>query len=233
MTDVRPEAVFIKEGTQAALLDSLKFDENGKLETTATLEAQSVDVTVGDVDLTGDSLTAINTIKDDVATTKSILSSTDMNSGIGKSIYNAMTGGMFNSFWMPIYGSVQSIHGVLNGVLNAIYNRMTKKGTVSTALSDISVTTTSSIIDCTNYNAVLISTLITGTGTWNVKLQGKFTEDGTFMDMYDNNGNLLSYGNLSTSAIRLFTSVPDYIQIVATEITDGATLTVEVQPINV
>ena len=176
MTDVRPEAVFIKEGTQAALLDSLSFDENGKLETTAMLEANTVDVTVGDVDLTGDSLAALQSVD-----TKTYA----------------------------------------------------KKGTVTIAHNAITVTTTSTTISTVGYNAVLISTLITGTGTWNVKLQGKFTEDGTFMDMYDNNGNLLSYGNLSTSAIRLFTSVPDYIQIVATEITDGATLTVEVQPINV
>ena len=63
MTDVRPEAVFIKEGVEAAIIDSLSLDENGKLETTAVLEAQSVDVTVGDVDLTGDSILALESIK--------------------------------------------------------------------------------------------------------------------------------------------------------------------------
>lgn len=59
MTEVRPDAVFIKEGVEAAILDSLSLDENGKLETTAVLEAQSV----GDVDLTGDSILALQAVK--------------------------------------------------------------------------------------------------------------------------------------------------------------------------
>lgn len=186
-----------------------------------------------DVELTGDSLTAINTIKDDVAATNTILSSTDIGSGIGKSIYNAMTNGMFATVWSNVMGIYGAVNGGVLSVLTAIANRMAKKGTVSTALSDISVTTTSSIIDCTNYNAVLISTLITGTGTWNVKIQGNLAFDGTFMDMYDNNGNLLTTGNTSANLIKLCTAIPDFIQVVATEVVDGATLTVRIQPINV
>jgi hypothetical protein len=41
----------------------LSFDENGKLETTAVLEANSVDVIVGEVDLTGDSILALQALK--------------------------------------------------------------------------------------------------------------------------------------------------------------------------
>lgn len=228
---------------------NLKFDEDGKLETTAVLEAQSVDVTVGDVDLTGDSLSALNTIKDDTATTKTILSSTSIGSGISQSIYNAITGGAWSNVASSIMGVYNVINGGVMGILNAIHTNVqtikdsvaellsySKKGTVTTALNAITTTTISATVSTVGYNAVLISFNTTDTGSlypWNVKLQGKFTSDGTFMDIYDNNGNQLTMGNASANMQRLFIGIPDYIQIVATEVTDGATVTIRVQPINV
>lgn len=99
--------------------------------------------------------------------------------------------------------------------------------------TNTSVSNTSTTVDCTGFNACLVSVNITGTGTWNVSLQGKFTSDGTFMDIYDNNGNQLSFGNTSTNQIKLFVAIPNYIQVAATEVVDGATLTTKVLPINI
>jgi alpha-D-ribose 1-methylphosphonate 5-phosphate C-P lyase len=107
------------------------------------------------------------------------------------------------------------------------------KGAITTALNAISVTTTSSEIDVTGYNAVLVSVNITGTGTWKVDVRGRFDVDGTVMDIFDNNNQQLTTGNLTASRMRLFVSVPNLITIVATEVADGATCTVRVQPINI
>lgn len=121
---------------------------------------------------------------------------------------------------------------LLNNCADFFVKAETSKTTI-TAFNTISVTTISSQINTFSFNACLISALITGTGTWNIKIQGKFTSDGTFMDIYDNVGDLLSTGNISANQIQMFVGLPTYIQIVATEITDGSTLTCKVQLINV
>lgn len=108
-----------------------------------------------------------------------------------------------------------------------------KKGTVTTAHNTITSTATSATIDCTGFNACLVSVNISGTGTWKCDVYGMFTSDGTMMPIYDNVGNLLSTGNVSSNQIQLFTAIPNYIEIIATEITNGATVTIKVQPINV
>jgi len=107
------------------------------------------------------------------------------------------------------------------------------KGNVITAHSAISATATSAQIDCKGKNAVLVSILITGTGTWKFDIQGRLDGSGTYMDIYDNADSQLTTGNLTASRMKLFVAIPDMIKIVATEVVDGATCTVRVQPINV
>lgn len=109
----------------------------------------------------------------------------------------------------------------------------TYKGPVTELLTTINTTTTSSEVNIDGHNAVLVSVLITGTGTWKVDVQGRFNTSGTVMDIYDHNDNQLTTGNLTASRMKLFVCVPDLIKVVATEIADGATCTVRIQPITV
>jgi len=107
------------------------------------------------------------------------------------------------------------------------------KGNVTTAHSAIAATATSKFIKTKGFNAALVKVTIAGTGTWKIDVQGCNTEQGTFVDVYDNYDNQLTTGNLTASRMRLFVGLPDNIKIVATEVADGATCTVEVQPINI
>jgi hypothetical protein len=106
------------------------------------------------------------------------------------------------------------------------------KGLITTVHSAITATATSAEIDVTGFNAVLVSVLITGTGTWKADVQGRFDATGTVMDIYDNSDNQLTTGNLTASRMKLFVAVPNFIKIVATEVVDGATCTVRIQPLN-
>jgi len=107
------------------------------------------------------------------------------------------------------------------------------KGQAVTAHSAITATATSTEINAKGYNAVLVSVLISGTGTWKIDVQGRMNTSGTVMDIYDNNDVQLTTGNLTASRMRLFVAVPDLIKIVATEVSGTATCTVRVQPLNV
>jgi hypothetical protein len=107
------------------------------------------------------------------------------------------------------------------------------KGDIITAHNAIEDTATSTEIDISGFNAMLVSVLITGTGTWKIDLQGRFNTAGTVMDIYDNNDSQLTTGNLTASRMKLFVILPDLIKIVATEVSGTATCTVRIQPINV
>lgn len=107
---------------------------------------------------------------------------------------------------------------------------MMSKGNVTLAHNAISATATSSEIPTVGYNAVLIHVVISGTGTWNVKVQNSPTSGGTFVDAYDGSTQL-STGDITASRCVLFRGITDYIRIVATEVADGATCTVRVIPV--
>lgn len=110
------------------------------------------------------------------------------------------------------------------------------KGNVSTIHSAIDATTTSSAINCTGYNAILIDVEFSGAANWTFKVQGSLTENGTYKDCYElaNTGTqtLMSY-QCNASRIFLFKGIPDWVKIVATEDVNGQTVTVKVQPLNV
>ena len=106
------------------------------------------------------------------------------------------------------------------------------KGTVTTALDSITATTTSGVIECRNYNAVIIDATIGAGATYKLDIQGSNTANGTFHDIYSaNNATQLTSGNLTASRMMVFAGVPDYIKIVATEVGGASTCTVIVQPI--
>lgn len=74
--------------------------------------------------------------------------------------------------------------------------------------------------------------VITGTGSWKIDVQNATISNGTFIDAFDGN-NQLTTGNLSTSRCILLRGITDFIKVTATKVTDGATCTVKVQPLNV
>lgn len=113
------------------------------------------------------------------------------------------------------------------------YTMELARGAVTTAHSAITATATSSIIHADRHNAVLVHFDIDGTGAWTVKLQGALTSAGTYVDLYDNNGTLMSTGSISADRCYLFIGIPEYIKVVATEDSGTATATVIVQPITV
>jgi hypothetical protein len=107
------------------------------------------------------------------------------------------------------------------------------RGNVKTIFNAIEETTTSSEIQLSGHNVVMVSCDITGTGTWKVDIKGRLDSAGTVMDLYDNNDNQLTTGNITADRMKLFLVVPELITIVATEVAAGATLTVRIQPMNV
>lgn len=106
------------------------------------------------------------------------------------------------------------------------------KGAVTTAhAAGTADTATSSAITCEGYNAVIVKVDVAGSGAWTIKLQGMLESTGTYADLYDNSGTLMSTGSISASRGQLFVGIPDYIKVVATEDSGTATVTVKVQPI--
>jgi hypothetical protein len=107
------------------------------------------------------------------------------------------------------------------------------KGLITKTHNAIEATATGEEIDVSGFNAILVETKIVGVGTWKIDIQGRLDGAGTYADLYDNNDNQLTTGNLTASRIKLFAAVPNLIKVVATEVADGATCTVRVQPINI
>lgn len=105
------------------------------------------------------------------------------------------------------------------------------KQAVILAHSAVAVTSTSTEINVSGASIVQLDITIAGTGTWKVDIQGCSVSGGTFKDIYDNNNNQLTTGNITASRIQTFYVVSEYIKIIATEVADGATCTVNVIPV--
>jgi hypothetical protein len=105
------------------------------------------------------------------------------------------------------------------------------KGEITTAHSAIAATATSTDIKCKGFNAVIAEITITGTGTWKIDVQGRMDNNSASINLYDNNDNQLTTGNLTASRTKLFVAVTDFIRIVATEVDGTATCTVKIQPV--
>ncbi len=93
-------------------------------------------------------------------------------------------------------------------------------------LTGITDTTTSAEKSSRGHNSINIFLNMTaGTGTFTVKLQSKFPKSNTFMDHYDNNGDLMAF-TATGSKSQFFAGIPSDFKIVATEDVNGATVTI-------
>ena len=104
-------------------------------------------------------------------------------------------------------------------------------------LNAVDVTTTSGAIDASGKNAVLLKiTISDAVQNWTVKLQGCFTQNGTYVDIYEqaNTGSMVAMSyQTNASKMILFKGIPDWIKVVATEDVNGAKCSVDVQLLNV
>jgi len=99
------------------------------------------------------------------------------------------------------------------------------KGKRDTVHSGIAVTTTSTPQKANGHNAMTIFFDIIGSGTWTIKIQGK-AFNGTWCDMYDQNGNLMAISSATADKAQNFIGIPETFRIVATEDVNGATCSV-------
>lgn len=111
--------------------------------------------------------------------------------------------------------------------------RLDKGAVTTTHPVGTNLTATSSAIHIGLDNSVLLKTIFTGTGSWTFKILGALTSNGTFVDWYDNNGNLMSTGSISTNRGQVFVGLPQFIKVVATKDSGTATVEVKIQPITV
>lgn len=103
-------------------------------------------------------------------------------------------------------------------------------------MNQVEATTTSEPVDARGKNAVLVKITLTGAVNWTIKLQGCFTRNGTYVDLWElaNTGLMTQMSHQTNiSKIILFKGIPDYIKVVATEDVDGQKCSIEIQLLNV
>ena len=122
----------------------------------------------------------------------------------------------------------------LDSSLDSIDVDKMSKGAITTAHSAITETSTSAEIDCRGYNSLLVhfvsdSSIL----TWTISVQGAMSSGLTFVPLLDKaTGLAVSEITTDISGYFVISNIPDYVKIVATEVDDGATVTVTVQPFN-
>jgi hypothetical protein len=107
-----------------------------------------------------------------------------------------------------------------------------RKGDIYTAIT-ADTTANSTEYNITGYNAALLSAKFTSAATWRLDIKGRMDTAGTTMDIYDNNDNQLTTGNITANRTKLFVALPNYITIYASLVDGTATLTARMQPINI
>lgn len=128
-----------------------------------------------------------------------------------------------------IIGKV-SIDQTTPGTTNAVHASIVgTKGSVTTAHNAITATTTSTEVDCTGYNGLIVHATMTNSREWEVKVVGSPTTGGTFVDCYDAATQMTLTS--STGKCVLWKGIPEFVKIVATENSDGGACTVVVQPV--
>lgn len=106
--------------------------------------------------------------------------------------------------------------------------QMAKGAIVSpTELQSITATTTSNVQRARGHNAMIMYVeFVTGSGTWSVKVQGAIAGNGTFIDVYKEDGNAMTIASATASKAIVFKGIPEHFKIVATEDSNGATIKV-------
>lgn len=128
-----------------------------------------------------------------------------------------------------IIGKV-SIDQTTPGTTNAVHASIVgTKGSVTTAHNAITATTTSTEVDCTGYNGLIVHATMTDSKVWEVKVVGSPTTGGTFVDCYDAATQMTLTS--STGKCVLWKGIPEFVKIVATENSNGGACTVVVQPV--
>ena len=90
--------------------------------------------------------------------------------------------------------------------------------------SGITATVTGTPEEAKDNNAMILFCDITGSGTWTIKIQVQ-SVSSTWMDMYDQNGNLMAISSMTSDKAQLFVGIPKYFRIVGTEDSGTATMT--------
>ena len=122
----------------------------------------------------------------------------------------------------------------LDSSLDSIDVDKMSKGAITTAHSAITETATSAEIDCRGYNSLLVHFVSDASDkTWTISVEGAMGSGLTFVPLLDKATGLAA-SEITTDISGYFTisNIPDYVKIVATEVDDGATVTVKVQPFN-
>ena len=122
----------------------------------------------------------------------------------------------------------------LDSSLDSIDVDKMTKGAITTAHSAITDTATSAEIDCRGFNSLLVHFVSDANDkTWTISVQGAMGSGQTFVPLLDKATGLVA-SEITTDISGYFTisNIPDYVKIVATEVDDGATVTVTVQPFN-
>lgn len=110
-------------------------------------------------------------------------------------------------------------------------NKMSK-GAVTVAHNAIIATATSSEIDCRGFNALDIQFEVTaGSGKWDIETTGAAISGGTFKSQFVGSTKAKRLGLTANTGFILPISM-NYCKIVATEIDNGATVTIRVTPLN-
>lgn len=127
-----------------------------------------------------------------------------------------------------------SLATALSSSLDSVDVGKISKGSSTVAHSGITATATSAAIDMRGYNAIDIQFEITaGTGSWNIEITGCETSTGTFKSIYlGGTGEQCIRTGITANIAFNFAVTANYIKIVATEVTDGATVTVTATPCN-
>lgn len=123
---------------------------------------------------------------------------------------------------------------VLSYLLDSIDVAKMSKGAVTTAHNAITGTATSTEVDCRGFNSLGVHFVSSATDkTWTISVQGATGSGLTFVPLLDKTTGLAA-SEITTDISGFFAinNIPDYIKIVATEVDDGATVTIKVWPFN-
>jgi hypothetical protein len=123
---------------------------------------------------------------------------------------------------------------VLSYLYDSIDVAKMSKGAIIIAHDAITATTTSAEIDCRGYNSLLVHFGSDASDkTWTISVLGAMGSGLTFVPLLDKaTGLAASEITTDISGFFVISNIPDYVKIVATEVDDGATVTVKVQPFN-
>lgn len=95
----------------------------------------------------------------------------------------------------------------------------------------IDATADSAEIDCRGYNALAVYVEFSAAQNWTFSVLGGMVSGGRFAACYDNATAMAKQTNANISFI--FSKIPDWVKLRATEDVTGATVTVWVAPCNV